>query len=509
MLDKIKLLNGRTVIDFRNPAAERLYGIDSLNLIIGDNGSGKTALIKSIVKDLTSDRSAKTHVAVGKTDRLGVIYYTAAPFHKEMAGSSNNAVEFLDVSKSESKRQNFLNVAVDYIEAAEKLKIEHKLHSVVKYDFTETALGLIEAFRSVSGLKSRPNFSSNILEHLKEADKLRHRHKILTAQKMKEERRWYEASSEDRKEIDLMLSVLETDIERLARESKDRLNQLVDRFIYECGAKTGVSVARWIVASHILKQTSSPAMRRELAQRIYEGNFSEIENSSLANLWNPAIKTVSDFIRFLSRNLPQSYNADRSMAVFSIDVAALLKLKNSVALIESANKFGLLDVGFDRISSGEAAILHQMTSIVHGIQQLARGGKKSFLIFIDEGDLLLHIRWQQQYLELLTEKLSAVRAKLELRSIQLVVATHSPMLATDVLKGSITRLKARGTMPSFGAPLQKIVNYSFGTTSLGNIASKTIAFLRNKTRLDAVESHIADNIDDDFIREYILHQEKR
>ncbi|MCU6499221.1 AAA family ATPase [Rugamonas sp. A1-17] len=508
MIDKIKFLNGRTVINFTDPAAERLYKINSLNLIIGDNGSGKTALIKSIIKDLTSKKSGEKYIAVGKTDRLGIIYYTAAPFHRELPELRGNAVDFIDVSKSESKNQNFLTVAKDYIEVVKKLGISHKLRSVKVFDFAETAIALLNEISIDKTLKPNIPISQELLSLRLDSNILMKDHSSLTEQKIGLEDQWYEMTglTERQNEIDVQLSILDSELEKVARASKNKLNAMVDRFIYECGAKTNASEINWIVASYILTRTQKSAVRLELTRRIYHNDFSGIDKSVVAELWNPAIKTVAAFVRFLNKNLPKSYSADRSKAVFSIDVPALLKFEKSAALIESANKFGLLHIGFDAISSGEAAILHQMTSIVHGIQDLERIGKKNFLIFIDEGDLLLHLRWQQQYLELITEKLSSVRSKLELRSLQLVIASHSPMLATDVLRRSITRLKSKGVAPSFGAPLQKIVNYSFGTSAMGRIATKTIADLRKKDKFDSIDLDIANQIDDDFIKDHVLRK---
>lgn len=510
MIEKIKHISGQAVMNFDKSTSERLYKIDSVNLIIGDNGSGKTALIRSIIRDLTSSHAPEEYITTGKTDRLGVVYYTAAPFHRHMSAQKNDSIQFIDVSNSESKNQDFLSTAKDYIEVTEKLKIKNKLISTKIFDFTELAFNLIELLRPVRRSKLGIPFSENLESAVRDYERLQKYYLDLRSQQVGLEQQWYSAdeSNQEQKQIDVELSIIGSEIEDTASRIKCHNDKMIDIFIYECGVRTGISTIFWIATILVLSQSENLLKKRKLAKMIYTQDFAEIEDDkALSELWSSTLNLVKSFTRFLNKELPKSFTADRVKASYIIDVRSLLKCRVEPGLISAANKFGLVNIGYDNISSGEAAILHQITSIVHGIQELEKSNaKKNFLIFIDEGDLLLHLRWQQQYISLVSEKLSNLRSALNLRSIQLVIATHSPMLATEVLKPSVTRLKGKGAVPSFGAPLQKIVNYSFGTKSMGSIAQKTISRLCGKTELDATDAFIAKNIDDDYIRELIFRK---
>jgi hypothetical protein len=54
--------------------------------------------------------------------------------------------------------------------------------------------------------------------------------------------------------------------------------------------------------------------------------------------------------------------------------------------------------------------------------------------------------------------------------------------------------------------MQKIVNYSFGTTAIGAIAEKTINRLRATRVLGHDDLIIAAQIDDEFIRELLVQK---
>lgn len=509
MLEKIKELEGKTIINFLNKASKTLYGIDSLNLIIGDNGSGKTQLIRSIIQDLTSGRSPEKYIALGKTDRLGVIYYTSVPFHKEIPDRKNDSVTFIDISKVKNEYRSFYNAARDYIEVTEKLKINNKLRSVKVFDFTETASILIDSVAGVSASRSKMIFSKELLKLISDTKELQRSYDALTEQKNSLEDSWYEyaENSAERKQIDVEINIIESELEYVAVSHRKSNNSTIDRFIYESSTNSATAIIRWITTSYIISRNSNKLVHQKLAKRIYENNFSNIDDdASLAKIWLPAFKAISSFVKFITNHIPDGYEAHRGKAIFNIDVPLLLSLNHPHEIIETANKFGLLNIGFDSVSSGEAVILHQITNIAHGIHSLYAQGKRNFLIIIDEADMLLHLKWQQQYIEMLTSKLSQLQKKLGIRSLQLIIATHSPMLATDVLKTSITRLKSKGALPSFGSPLQKIVNYSFNTESIGLIAKKTIKKLNDAEEFNSIQSYIVRNIDDDFIREHLMRK---
>ena len=142
MIEKIKSLKNDTAINLYNPHARNIYNLDSINLIIGNNGKGKTTIIKSIIKDLTSNESPIEFIADGITDRLGIIYYTATPFHKQMKSSIRDKVAFLDASAPQQEKQNFVDSALEYLAISKLLGLDRNLRSVQNFDITDLCFEL-------------------------------------------------------------------------------------------------------------------------------------------------------------------------------------------------------------------------------------------------------------------------------------------------------------------------------------------------------------------------------
>ena len=213
---------------------------------------------------------------------------------------------------------------------------------------------------------------------------------------------------------------------------------------------------------------------------------------------------MRDFIEILGESGSGSTRLRKFHIEISVNTPRLLKADVDKRIIEAAHKNGLIKIGFDSMSSGQAAIMHQMINISQSIQSLVKQKRKEVLIFIDEGDLLLHLSWQREYISLLDKRLGILKKKNKIESLQVVIASHSPLLASDILRDSITRLDEGNKLPSFGAPIQQIVNYSFGTPSIGVVAQNTIRELKEKDQYSDRDIELINQIDDDFIRQLLL-----
>ncbi|KTB61510.1 hypothetical protein AO067_20025 [Pseudomonas viridiflava ICMP 13104] len=87
------------------------------------------------------------------------------------------------------------------------------------------------------------------------------------------------------------------------------------------------------------------------------------------------------------------------------------------------------------------------------------------------------MEWQRQYVFQINTFLSQCKAELGIECLQLILATHSPFLATDVPRDFVETFDSETPPPSFGAPIQLILNRSFGARSMGEFAIREI----NKT----------------------------
>ena len=175
-------------------------------------------------------------------------------------------------------------------------------------------------------------------------------------------------------------------------------------------------------------------------------------------------------------------------------------------------------------SSGMAALFAQFSMIQKGIEDVTKSapGENDLLLLIDEGDVFLHIEWQQQYVNYLNSYVSSLRQ--HFGSIQVVLTTHSPVLMSDFPRDHIQRLRfldgekslaVEGaslglnrfddeTIVSFGAPLESIIRYTGGAGTIGAFAAGVIEGLIERARKgEAIPSELVDMIDDPVLRRLV------
>jgi len=157
------------------------------------------------------------------------------------------------------------------------------------------------------------------------------------------------------------------------------------------------------------------------------------------------------------------------------------------------------------LSSGTFALLEQFASIKQAIRSLKKKENcKNLLLLIDEGDAFLHWEWQQRYVEYL-DKIIRNSWKKSFDCVQVVLATHSPVLMSDFPRDNIHELSnpgARGL--SFGAPLESVVRSTARAGSLGLFSVRVLRNLvRRIERGDAIEPYFISMVDDPVIRNHI------
>jgi energy-coupling factor transporter ATP-binding protein EcfA2 len=509
MLERIKSLKTGLKIDLYNPNSQRIYKLDSINLIIGNNGTGKTTLIKSIIRDLTSASSPEEYIAEGTSEPMGIIYYSSAPFHKPMKTVIRENVAFLDASAHQQEKQNFVEAAEEYLATAKLLGLDRNLRSVQTFDLAELSFELAHLMMVVPIRLQQENIVS---EELLSAHK---NYKYASAEYSRTNRRILAFSNNIRHAAQRNFVVdndnddlrdLHWRLEQCAKDVIDAREAISRIYLKETGILNEDRLIDWIATSIMLGGRSGSLDKRQLARRMYKDQLPIQESGpSFERRWLICRKKVEGFIDLIHQTQSGSIKYKKQQIELAINTAKLMKANADPQIIEEAHKLGLLKIGFDTMSSGQAAIMHQMISISQSIQSLRALGKRSILIFIDEGDLLLHLNWQREYISLIDRRLNNFKkGKQKLDFLQVVIASHSPMLASDILRDSITRLEEGTRLPSFGAPIQQIINYSFGTPSIGLVAHGVIESLKNKKVLTDEDVQVAMQIDDDFIREYML-----
>ncbi|EHJ02365.1 AAA ATPase [Clostridium sp. DL-VIII] len=163
------------------------------------------------------------------------------------------------------------------------------------------------------------------------------------------------------------------------------------------------------------------------------------------------------------------------------------------------------------MSSGEAAMINLFATVYSALKKKTSG---SILLIIDEIDAFLHPKWQQDILTHITRWINESK-EFNKKKVQLVIATHSPIILSDIPKDNIIYLQKSFETTSkdkftFGANISTLFYDSFFMEqgSIGAIARKQIQWaidnIRN-TNLGIEDRkklvYIIDNIGDKFLRE--------
>lgn len=102
-------------------------------------------------------------------------------------------------------------------------------------------------------------------------------------------------------------------------------------------------------------------------------------------------------------------------------------------VIEQKN---LIDVNFRNMSSGEAFYLDFYASLYWGINQMKNHSPgDTCILLLDEPDRCFHPEWSRRFVKNLTETLTS--EPFNKFNYQIIIATHSPLLLSDVLKEDI------------------------------------------------------------------------
>ncbi|MGH1867293.1 AAA family ATPase [Enterococcus durans] len=146
------------------------------------------------------------------------------------------------------------------------------------------------------------------------------------------------------------------------------------------------------------------------------------------------------------------------------------------------------------LSSGENAFL----SIFSRLYEVKADFKENIILIIDEGDMSFHPEWQQQWVNILTRILEEV---FKLNKFQIIVSTHSPFILSDLPNSNILLLGKEYNMDthdlklSFGSNIQDLLTHKFFISS-----GLTGEFAKNKIN-NVVDSLLENDNDPDKLLE--------
>lgn len=173
--------------------------------------------------------------------------------------------------------------------------------------------------------------------------------------------------------------------------------------------------------------------------------------------------------------------------------------------------------GWRGISSGELAKTHIFSESYHHLKST---DPESNTIFVfDEADLYLHPEWQRTFIHEMLSHLRLIEASRNIKTSQIVICTHSPIIISDFLPEDIVSL----TKNEYGE-IVTTSSYGFGnsitdiylkgmhlTSTFGEHARRKIEFLLRKAEqsaLNADDKELISRIPNPNTRNFFLYHDK-
>ncbi|BFG77836.1 hypothetical protein PTKU46_58690 [Paraburkholderia terrae] len=453
------------------------FDVDSMSVLLGKNGSGKTHLLQTVAEALTHGASVgdQGHWAGREADgsdvgadavrppaRYGVVYYTALPFQRRMSPHPR----FVDASNipSTTLRKNMFE----------------------QYDWIAGALG------EPSRLRAQISFREEIVEKL-----------VVNVL------------------LETSCELFDPELERIRREAIERHTsseaaslesefrfKLFDRINNSLGSR-GLAF-HWSALATLDYQTQRLNRRADAVMAFLEEfELAKLPEARTAKEQRQRQKTSDDFrdvfhnTRLIFDSL-QGASEVREAGTVGIefdakayrDVNLLVSRKNAVRL------------AWSNLSSGFLSLVEQFARLYLSVRRLANRRIKSILLLLDESDAYLHLDWQRQYIEHLNTFLAQLKGAYRLETLQVLIATHSPVISGDFPAPMVQRLGGEDRdFKTFGNSLDTLVFEAFETDSIGSFAAKKVRELRRRVvsrNLSDGDLRLINEIGDEGLKRAVL-----
>ncbi|MDY7511400.1 AAA family ATPase [Ralstonia wenshanensis] len=497
----IRLRNSR-ISDKDNVAVpeENIFSIDSLSLIIGDNGSGKTRTLEAIIESMCGPSKEAWSLEWRPVfldnldDRYGVVYFSQAPNRPPKRRGYKN---FIDASPS-SRRNYPPESMFDH---------EQLLRDVIKRD-TRFLAEMRADPRKLLG-KCVELVLAGELEKLSQWHRVRHDFQSL-------KHHYAQLGESESIESKLMTGAIrrlqqsgaQIPIRGLDPEFDRHCDDVVRRLHDEIFNTLGnyETLAFFIALDYCVRVAERPT---DILVSAFSMAISGMRHARATLPQERAGLFQAHYIRVLDV-LEQWGNRLQTVrtANMSFKVTYEIEHRGEVTALRHSPLDKIVKVGWKNVSSGQWALVTQCIEIERAIRQIGRRhAVSSLLVLIDEGDAFLHLEWQRQYIHIIDGLLARLKQELGLHCLQAIIATHSPMLATDVPSPYVNRMRDDRVMEqcaAFAAPLQTLLNNSFEARSIGEHAAvtirKTIKAVQRSGKPTARDLYVASIVDDPIIR---------
>lgn len=196
----------------------------------------------------------------------------------------------------------------------------------------------------------------------------------------------------------------------------------------------------------------------------------------------------------------------------------LLTAQSSMVLagLQEAESLGLVQWRFLDLSSGQVALLMLFASLASALETLRSKGRRSAVLVIDEGEMFMHPAWQRKYLRDLMEFIQHFRENFD--EVHLILATHSLIVAGDAPPNRLFDVKSGEMKNGFAYGPREVLDDVYGVKAFaGDMAEslydEIVKFLKGATkptpsRTTAVRSLI-EQIASPQLRTYLLAELER
>lgn len=463
-----------------------IFNADSMMLFVGANGSGKTRMLTKIAETVLEKDSVDVSYS-GDLSNLRVIYLTLSPFGRPEMDVDDPRFQAL-------YRSRVNEPIVPAAESFRALAEEFNLPAKVQLKFGDRAKRVLQRLRDSAysafrgGKLKGPQALVEMFKSVELAREKRHQDNLSMAT-------WFESSEY-----------------AAVKVAEKKLEELFERILRD---KFGSELELHLLAIHM---TLSDSRDQEKARRSFLVNFG-VEISP-APPHKAATKRLEGYLNDLRRLgvalEPATGDELLQKSRYEFDIDRL----NEIADVDL---LGLAEIEMVGMSSGMAALFSQFSLIQKGIADLAPldPKKNDLLLLIDEGDVFLHMAWQQRYVNYLNTYVLSLRKAFG--HVQVVLTTHSPVLMSDFPRDHIRKLQ-RPTLNeevefesllgvdlpgddeivSFGAPLESIVRHTGDSGTIGVFAAGVIKQLIDDLRAGkSVSPQLIKMIDDPVLRKLI------
>lgn len=449
---------------FRN-----LFHVDSISLVLGANGSGKTNFLLNIINHFEDKNDFSKYADT----EVGIVYYTSLPYLRDYKIRKNDKAIYYcsksSITEEHVEAHNFLSDKLSY-----PSYINVNISISRNYLARKIILFLVDHY----DVLSQSNFF----------DKIKYKNFKYIINQLNEIRKYPNTHDNlsDKKQQDKYIDELRA---KFTKELEYYLFNLHEKRDYQ----------KLCTLEYMLRNNIYP---NEVIF-LYLKEFFDI-GDFLSEFYSD--KALDEFSKL------KEFNDKLVLKIFKYfpdnEKNEFISLSNYSSLRRDISK-SFLRISSSSFSAGSWSIIDQFAKIRRGAKKYKN---KDLLVLIDECDAYLHLGWQKKYINLINDFFCKIKSEFNLKTVRVVVATHSLIISTEFPSEMIIDLDNRGrkTGRSFASPLDLISKNYFGVVPIGDFAKNKIKniieTIESNLNLNDIDLNLINALGDEILRKTIKNK---